>query len=319
MIAYILRRVLQAIPVIVITSLLIFMMLRAIPGDPAAVICGPDCPKEQLDAVRREMGLDRPWYAQYVIWLWRALHGDLGRSFINDFPVNELLRRTLPVTLELTFCAFFIAIVVCLPVGLVAAVKPRSVLGVSANYYTSLGLAVPTFWLGILLALFFGFKLGLLPVSGYKRVMEFSPFRFNPQNLKFLVLPSVNLGIGISAILARFLKSSLEEVLTADYVRTARAKGLKERVVITRHALKNSLITVVTVLGLQLGAFMGGAVVTEAIFRIPGLGNLFWQAVLKRDYFIVQGLVLFIVISFLVINLITDLVYAFLDPRIRYR
>ena len=312
--AYILRRLLHLIPVLFLTSVIVFLLVYLIPGDPAQTILGPDARPEQVKAVRQEMGLDKPLPLQYVIWLGRALRGNLGKSFINDYPTLQLILMKLPVTLDLTVASFLVALAISLPLGVLSAIRPHGWVNWFSFYYNALAMAVPTFWLGILLVLVFGLQLKLLPTSGY--VPSFSdPLKA----LRFLALPAFTLGAYVSAVLARFLKAALLETLHQDYVRTARSKGLRERSVITGHALKNAMIPVVTVLGLQFGAFMGGAVITEAIFDYPGMGRMLLYAILTRDYAVVQGTILFVVTAFVLINLATDVVYAFLDPRIRYQ
>jgi peptide/nickel transport system permease protein len=312
--AYILRRLLHLIPVLFLTSVIVFLMVYLIPGDPAQTILGPDARPEQIKAVRQEMGLDKPLPVQYVIWLGRALRGNLGKSFINDYPTLQLILMKLPVTLDLTVASFLVALAISLPLGVLSAIRPRGWINWFSYYYNALAMAVPTFWLGILLVLVFGLQFKLLPTSGYV------PFLSDPlKALRFLVLPAITLGAYVSAVLARFLKAALLETLHQDYVRTARSKGLREQSVIIGHALKNALIPVVTVLGLQFGAFMGGAVITEAIFDYPGMGRMLLYAILTRDYSVVQGTILFVVTAFVLINLVTDVVYAFLDPRIRYQ
>jgi peptide/nickel transport system permease protein len=311
--SYILRRLLESIPVLILASVAIFMMLRLIPGDPAIVILGSDARPEQIEAVREELRLDDPLVVQYVNWLGNVLQGDLGSSYGGGYPASKLITTKLPATLQLIAGAFIVAVLLAVPIGIAAALRPHSWVDRFASWYAGLGLAVPSFWLGILLSLFVGLRLEWLPPSGYESLWP------DPaEGIRYMILPSLTLGLGISAILSRYLRSSLLEVLNNDYIRTARAKGLSERWVIRRHAVRNSLIPVVTILGLQIGAFMGGAVVTEAVFDWPGLGLAFWNAVLNRDYNVVQAIVLFTVVSFILVNLLTDLICAFLDPRIRF-
>jgi peptide/nickel transport system permease protein len=310
---YVLLRLLHLLPVLFLASVAVWLMLYLVPGDPAVTLLGPDATPEQLVRAREIMGLDRPLAVQYALWLGRVARGDLGVSYLSGLPVAALLARRIPVTLQLTAAAFLVAVAVGAPLGLVAAVRPRSWIARAVSGYNALAMAVPTFWLGILLVLGFALHLRWLPASGFVPAWE-EPARA----LRFLLLPAVTLGAHISAVLARFVRAALLETLFQDYVRTARAKGLGERPVVGRHALRNALIPVVTVVGLQFGAFMGGAVITEAIFDYPGLGRLLLQAILQRDYTVVQGAILFVVAAFAVINLLTDLVYALLDPRIRY-
>ena len=258
-------------------------------------------------------GLHRPLAVQYGLWLGRAARGDLGVSYISGVPVGEMLRQRIPVTIQLTAASLTVALAIAAPLGVVAAVRPRSWIARAVTGYNATAMAVPTFWLGILLVLCFALWLKWLPASG------FVPFWEEPvRALRFLVLPAFTLGAYVSAVLAQFTRAALMETLYQDYVRTARAKGLGERSVVGNHALRNALIPIVTVVGLQFGAFMGGAVITEAIFDYPGLGRMLLQAILTRDYTVVQGTILFVVVAFVVINLLTDLMYALLDPRIRY-
>jgi len=310
---YALVRLVHLLPVLLLTSVAVWLLIYLIPGDPALALLGPDVTPEQLQRARAQMGLDRPWPVQYALWLGRVLEGDLGVSYLNGLPVRTMLAQRVPVTLQLTAASLVVALLIAAPLGILSAVRPRSWIGRVAAGYNALAMAVPTFWLGILLVLLFGLYLRWLPTSGFVPIWQ-EPLRA----LRFLVLPAVTLGAYVSAVLARFTRTALLESLGQDYVRTARAKGVAEPGVVGVHALKNALIPVVTVLGLQFGAFMGGAVITEAIFDYPGLGRMLLQAILTRDYTVVQGTILFVVSAFVVINLLTDLAYAFLDPRIRY-
>lgn len=310
---YISFRLLQLLPVLLLTSIAVWLMIYLIPGDPAIALLGPDAAPDQLASARDRMGLTKPLPVQYALWVGRIVRGDLGVSYLNGVPVRTLLARRVPVTLQLTLASLIVAVVIAIPLGIASAVRPRSWIGKMASAYNALAMAIPTFWLGILLVLLFGLTLKWFPTSGYVPLRE-EP----PQSIRLLVLPAFTLGIGVSGILARFTRAALLEALSQDYVRTARAKGLRERAVVGIHVLRNALIPVVTVIGLQFGAFMGGAVVTEAIFDLPGIGRMLLQAILQRDYTVVQGTILFVVIGFVLINLLTDLVYAYLDPRIRY-
>jgi peptide/nickel transport system permease protein len=313
MLLYLCRRVLQFLPVLVVASVSVWLMIYLIPGDPALSLLGPDATPDQLRRTRIQMGLDRPLPVQYALWLGRAAHGDLGVSYLNGLPVTTILAQRIPVTFQLTVGALAVALLIAGPLGIASAVRPRSFLARVMTGYNALAMAVPTFWLGILLVLFFGLYLRWLPTSGFVPLWE-DPGRA----LRFMLLPAFTLGAYVSAVLARFVRAALLETLFQDYVRTARAKGLAEGQVVGRHALRNALIPVATVVGLQFGAFLGGAVITEAIFDYPGLGRMLLQAILQRDYTVVQGAILFVVAVFAVVNLLTDLVYALLDPRIRY-
>lgn len=314
MATYVLRRLVQTLPVLFLSSILVFGLVRFIPGDPAILIAGPDALPEQITAARARLGLDQPIYVQYTIWLGQVLRGDLGVSILNGYPVFDLITRKFLATLQLTAGGLLVALVVSLPLGILSAVKRDSWFDRLTSLVVALGQAIPTFWLGILLVLVFALQLKWLPPSGR---VEFS--QKPVLALRLMILPSLTLGFYSATVLTRFLKSSIREVLEMDYVRTARTKGLTEPGILTRHVLKNALIPVVTILGLQLGAFLGGAVVTESIFDWPGLGRLMLQAIGTRDYPVLQGAVLFVVVTFVGVTLITDLTYGFLDPRIRYQ
>jgi peptide/nickel transport system permease protein len=310
---YVLFRLVQLLPVLLLASVGVWLMIYLIPGDPAIALLGPDATAEQIQLARQRMGLHRPLPVQYGLWLGRAARGDLGVSYISGVPVGTMLRQRIPVTIQLTVASLTVALAVAAPMGVVAAVRPRSWIARAVTGYNAMAMAVPTFWLGILLVLCFALWLQWLPASG------FVPFWEEPvRALRFLILPAFTLGAYVSAVLARFTRAALIETLYQDYVRTARAKGLGECFVVGDHALRNALIPIVTVVGLQFGAFMGGAVITEAIFDYPGLGRMLLQAILTRDYTVVQGTILFVVVAFVAINLLTDLAYALLDPRIRY-
>ena len=310
---YVVWRLAQLVPVLFLASIAVWLMIYLIPGDPAIALLGGDATPEQLARARVLMGLDQPLPVQYALWLGRVVRGDLGVSYLNGLPVRAMLAQRIPVTAQLTVASLVVALLIAGPLGMAAAVRPRSWIARGITGYNALAMAVPTFWLGILLVLFFGVRLKWLPTSGFAPLWD-EPARA----LRFLILPAFTLGAYVSAVLARFVRAALLETLFQDYVRTARAKGVRERGVVWVHALRNALIPVVTVVGLQFGAFMGGAVITEAIFDYPGLGRMLLQAILTRDYTVVQGTILFVVLAFVVINLLTDLVYALLDPRIRY-
>jgi peptide/nickel transport system permease protein len=309
---YILNRLLQFVPTLFVVSVVVFLMVRAIPGDAAHLMLGPTAKPEQIASLRAEMGLDEPLWTQYLVWIEGVLHGDLGRSWINNFPVAELIRQKVGATIALAVGSMLIAILIAIPMGILPALRPDSWFARVAALYNGLMLAIPTFWLGVLLVLVVSLRLGWLPPSGYL------PFRENPlQSMKLLILPSFTLGAYLSAIFARFLNSAIGEVLSQDYVRTAAAKGLAERSVVARHVLRNALIPVVTMLGIQFGGLLGGAVIVEAIFDWPGLGRLLITSISSRDYAVVQGTILLAASAFLLVNLLTDLTYGLLDPRIR--
>ena len=312
MVAYIVRRLMHLIPVILLSSFLVFLLLHLVPGDPAETVAGPDATPDVIKAVRQKMGLDRPLGIQYGIWLGSVARADLGNSYISKMPVIDLVGYAFPATIQLALASLFLSLAISLPLGVLASLKQGSKLDLFVQGYTALGLGVPNFWLGILLILLFALILGVLPPGG-----RIDPMQSPVMGLKTLILPAVTLGIHISAVFTRFVRAAMLEVLHEDYVRTARAKGLHEKVVVVRHALRSALVPVVTVVGLQFGRLLGGAVVVESVFAWPGVGRLIIQAVEQRDYTVVQAALLWLVLVFLMINLITDILYAFLDPRIR--
>jgi peptide/nickel transport system permease protein len=309
---FVVRRLIQFIPVMILVSIVVFLMVRMIPGDPAAALLGPNAKPEQVEAMRAQMGLDEPIWVQYFVWVSRMLGGDFGKSFINDFPVSKLILRKLPATVQLAVAALIVALLISIPLGIMSSLRRGHWPDHIATVYNSLAMGIPNFWLGILFVLIFALKLKVLPPSGYVSLAE-EPVA----GLKFLILPALTLGIYISAILARFIKSSILETLNQEYVRTAHSKGLPSRLVVSRHILKNALIPLVTVFGLQFGGLLGGAVITEYIFDWPGLGNLLVHSILTRDYSIVQAVTILAVTVYLVVNLGTDLLYGLIDPRIR--
>jgi peptide/nickel transport system permease protein len=311
---YAIRRILQMIPALLLVSIALFMTIHLIPGDPAILLAGPNATEEEIAAITRDFGLDRPLLVQYFTWLGNALTGDLGYSFINKYPVNKLIAQRVPATLELALAASILAVLISFPLGIIAALRPGSIIDFITTLFASLSFAVPGFWLALMFILLFSLELGWLPPSGRPDLAEEPVAHF-----KSLIMPAVTLSLGLAAIVARFLRSSMLEVLDQDYVRTARAKGLKEQMVVARHVLRNALIPVVTVLGLHTGDLLSGAIIVESVFAWPGVGRLTVQAIGWRDYSLLQADVLYIVIAFMAINLLTDLVYAVIDPRIHYQ
>jgi len=309
---YIIRRLFQIIPVVILVSILVFLMMRLIPGDPAAVLLGPDATPEQISLMRVKMGLDRPIWVQYLIWVSNIARGDFGKSFLNDFPISRLILMKLPATIQLAVAALIVATILSVPLGIISALQQGRWPDHLTTLYTSLAMGIPSFWLGILFILVFALSFRILPPSGYP-----PPGADALTTIKFFVLPSLTLGIYNSAIFTRFIKASILETLYQDYVRTAYSKGLPKRLVVTHHILRNALIPVVTVFGLQMGALLGGAVITESIFDWPGVGRLLVQSILTRDYGVVQALIIMAVMVYLFINLFTDLLYGVIDPRIR--
>ena len=301
------------IPVLFLVSIVVFSIIHLIPGNPAEILAGPNATEEQLAALKANMGLDQPLYRQYVIWLTNVLSGDLGVSYINKYPVSKLIAQRIPATLELALAATIIGVLIAFPLGILAALRPGSIFDFITTTLSALSFAVPGFFLLILLILLFSLEWGLLPPSGRPDFFE-DPVL----HMKSLILPALTLGIGVAAKLMRYLRSSLLEVLDQDYVRTARSKGLRSSLVVTRHTVPNALIPVVTILGLQLGDLLSGAIIVETIYAWPGIGRLTIQAIEWRDYSILQANVLFIVVAFLLVNLLADLTYGWLDPRIRF-
>lgn len=306
MFQYILRRFLAAIPTVLLISILAFSMLHLIPGDPAEIFLGEHRSSPELLAkVRADMGLDRPLYAQYLSYMWSALRGDFGRSLNNSQPISKEITTRLPSTLELTLAALLIGIVLGLALGIISAIKHNSWIDSLAMLIALLGVSMPVFWSSLLLIFFFSVKLHLFPAIGQG-------------GLQRLVLPAFALGLISSATLARLVRSSMLEVLGQDYVRTAVSKGVKPRNVILRHALKNAVIPTITVLGIQFGELLSGAVITETIFSRLGIGRYYIESLLNKDFPVVQALTLFIAVAYVLINLLVDISYSFLDPRIRY-
>jgi peptide/nickel transport system permease protein len=291
----------------------VFLLLRLTPGDPAAVIAGDIATTEQIEEIRASLGLDRPIVVQFGIWFGNVLRGDLGESFFFKMTVAELIAQRLEPTLALAFCTIVLAVLVAVPLGVLAAWRHGGWLDRTLMGFSTLGFSIPVFVLGYLLIWLVSLKLGWLPVQGYRRLGEgFGPF------IRHLILPSVTLSVIYVALIARVTRAAVAEALTEDYVRTARAKGLPERRVLIRHALANAAIPIVTVIGIGLALLIGGVVVTESVFSIPGLGRLTVDAVLARDFPTIQGVILLFSVAYVLVNLLIDLSYLFLDPRIRY-
>ncbi len=311
---YILRRVLSLIPVLIGVSFLVFIIMHMAPGDPAEIILGPKATTQALADLRAQLGLDLPWYMQYLRWIGKVLVGDWGRSI-------QLKREVLPLVLDrfaatsiLAVSSMLLAIVFGLVAGIVSAIKQYTFLDRFSMLIALVGFCLPVFWLGIILQIVFGLKLGVLPVSG----MHSPGGSGFTDMLSYLVMPSLALAAGSSAVIARMTRSSILEVIRQDYIRTAKAKGLPKKIVIYKHALKNALIPVMTVAGLQVGYVLAGAVLVEIIFSWPGIGTLMINGILARDFPLVQGVILLVATSYVVVNLAVDILYAFVDPRISY-
>jgi len=324
------------VPVLFGISLLVFLFLKLIPGDPAQAILGERGSPEQLQALREKLGLNRPLHVQYLTFLRNVLTGDLGVSAVSTIPVAEELKRRWPATFELALSATLVAVALGIPLGILAAVRRNSLLDTLSMSLSLLGVSIPVFWLGLLLVYLFAVNLHWLPTGGRLSTdlaLDFRPITgflvldgllsLKPQvvldALRHLLLPALTLGTIPLAILTRITRGAMLEVLSQDYVRTARAKGLSERQVILKHALKNALLPVVTIVGLQFGTLLGGAILTETIFSWPGIGSYIYEGILNRDYPVVQAGVLVVATAFVLVNLLVDLSYALLDPRIQYR
>ena len=308
---FLLRKVGAALVVLLLASMLVFLGVRAIPGDPAIALGAENRDPAVLAAVRHKYMLDRPLPVQYGHWLWLAVHGDLGVDQ-RELSVSHTIVSRLPISLELAFLSMFLAVAIGIPAGVIAAVRRGKVSDYTVTTSALIGLSVPHFWLGLLFIIWFAVDLHWLPASGYVSV-----FQHPVANLEHLVMPCIVLALGVAAVLMRQMRAAMLMSLSADYIRTARAKGLNERTVIVRHALRNSLITVTTVIGLQLGALISGVVITETIFGIAGFGALTVEAVNQRDYTLIQGVVLVAAAGYVIVNLMVDVVYALLNPRIR--
>jgi peptide/nickel transport system permease protein len=333
---YIARRLLNLIPVLLGITLLVFAFLHLIPGDPAVVLAGERATPEQIAALREQLGLNQPLPLQYLIFLWNLVRLNFGTSIISGVTIAEEIKIRWPATFELSVAAMLVAIIIGIPAGILAAVRKNSLtdnLTMSASLF---GVSLPVYWLGLLLIYLFAVNLNWLPPSGrlsidagfnFKPITNFyvldallqGNFKALQDVLTHIILPALTLGTIPLAILARITRSAMLEVLSQDYIRTARAKGLLERWVIFKHALKNALLPVVTIIGLQFGTLLSGAILTETIFSWPGIGSWIYEGILARDYPVVQGGVVFVAVTFVLVNLLVDLSYAFLDPRIQYQ
>ncbi len=311
MIQFIARRLLATVPLLFFVSVVAFSFVHVLPGDPAILFLGEEATPETLAQFRARLGFDRPLPTQYLEWLARALRGDLGRSLRTNQPVTEAILQRLPVTIELLGAALAVSLAIAIPMGIVSAVKRNSGVDLASTVFALVGFSLPNFWLGLILIYVFALLLRWLPPSG------FVPLPAVADNVRSLILPALTLGTALAALVTRQLRSGMLEVLRQDYVRTAQAKGLSQGVVVGKHALKNALIAVVTVVGLQIGGLLGNTIITESLFALPGVGRLMIDAVFSRDFFIVQGVVLFLAVGYVVSNVIVDVLYSYLDPRIR--
>jgi len=312
MLTYLIRRIAIIIPTLFFVSIIIFGLQQLLPGDPALALAGEERDPQVIAFLRHKYHLDEPLPVRYGIWIVGVLHGDLGESIRINKPVLELVLEKLPVTAELAGLALCVALLIGIPAGVISAVKNGTVIDYAANVFALWGLSTPNFWLGFLLILLFSVDLGWLPASGFV-----SPFENLRQNLLTLIMPAFVLGNAIAAVMMRHTRSAMLQVLSADYVRTARAKGLNERVVILKHGLRNALIPVVTLGALEFGGLLSGAVLTEQVFTIPGFGKLIVDAVFNRDYAVVQGVVLCTATAYILLNLCADIAYFLVNPRLR--
>ena len=310
---YVLQRLLSAIVVVLGVTIVVFIIVQIVPGDPARVMLGPYASDEAVLGLRERLGLDRPILEQYLFWLGRAVRGDLGQSLPNGQEVSALLAGRIGPSFELAMVSLAIALAIAFPIGLISALKPGSAIDVVATLFSQIGVSVPTFWMGILLVIVVSLHLRWLPPSGYTPITE-DPWDW----LAHIILPAFTAGFVSASIQTRFIRSAMLDVLNANYVQTARAKGLAERAVVLNHALRNALINIVTIIGLQVTALFSGIVIVEVIFSWPGLGRLALNAVEERDYPLLQGAVLVVAIMVTMVNLFVDLLYFLLDPRIEY-
>jgi len=313
MFAYIVRRILATIPVMAVVALFVFALLYLSPGDPAAIIAGDTATVEDIVRIRAKLGLDQPVYIQFGGWVWRLLQGDLGISIFTNLPVSKLIEQRLEPTVALTIATLIVSICVSIPMGVVAAWKAGSWIDRAVMVFAVLGFSTPIFVLAYLLIYVFAIEADVLPVQGYVSITNgFWPF------LSHIILPSAALGMVFSALIARITRASMLDVLAQDYIRTAQAKGLDTERVLIGHALKNAVIPIVTIIGIGVALLIGGVVVTETVFAIPGLGRLTVDAILRRDYPIIQGIILIFSAAYVLVNLLVDLSYTLFDPRIRY-
>lgn len=308
----IIRRLLTLVPVLAVVAVVVFMLIHLAPGDPAAVMAGNEASPERIQQLRHQMGLDRPLPEQFLSWVTSVLRGDLGESYFLSQPVTLSLMQRIEPTGLLTLYALVFSIVIGLPAGIIAAMNRNTWIDRLTMVTALGGVCIPSFWFGILLILLFAVSLRWLPAAGYV------PFTEDPlANFRYLVMPAFSLGLQAAALLARVVRSSMLEVLREDYIRTARAKGLRERFILVRHAMPNAMIPALTIIGNSMGTLLGGAVVTEAVFNTPGVGRLVVQSVLRRDFPVIQGAVLTIAAVYVLVNLVVDIAYAVVDPRIR--
>jgi len=310
---YILQRLLLAIIVVLGVTFVVFMIVQIVPGDPARIVLGPYASDEAVQGLRERLGLNRPFFEQYGSWLLGIIQGDFGQSLLNGQEVAPQLQGRVGPSFELAMVSLLVGIIIAFPIGIISALKPGSAIDIVATLFSQIGVSIPTFWMGIVLVIVFSLNLSLLPPGGY------TPFAEDPADwLAHIILPAFTAGFVSASIQTRFIRSAMLDVLNANYIRTARAKGLHERTVISRHALRNAMINIVTIIGLQITALFSGIVIVEVVFSWPGLGRLALNAVLERDYPMLQGAVFVVALMVTGVNLLIDLMYFALDPRIEF-
>ncbi|MCZ8511521.1 ABC transporter permease [Paenibacillus filicis] len=309
---YMIKRSLNLVVILLILSIVVFLYIHLIPGDPAAVMLGSESNPKALQELRQQLGLNDPLYVQYFSWIKQVFQGNIGMSLHSHMPVAELILQRLPVTLTLSVAAFAISIMIGIPLGIVSAVRSNTFTDYVVTILSLIGLSIPEFWAGLLLVMLFSVKLNLLPFAGYSIDMNIM------QNIQYFIIPAFAMGLIQSAIVSRMTRSSFLDVLDQDYIRTARAKGLKQSVIILKHVLKNSMLPIITVLGINFGILLGGTVVIEIVCNLPGLGSLTVSSIMNRDYPVIQGILMYIAFIYLLVNFIVDILYGLLDPRIHY-
>lgn len=305
MTSYLIKRLIGIIPILLVASLIVFFMLQLMPGDPVLLLAGERATPERIERITKEWGLDQPLYIQYLSFAGKIIQGDFGQSITRNRPVSDLLKTSLPITLELSLAALFVSMAIGIPAGIISAVRHGSLIDQAALFGSLIGVSIPAFWFGILLMLAFAVRMPILPTSGYGTFAQ-------------LILPAIALGTAGAARISRVTRSSMLEVMQQDYIRTARAKGLSEKVVIYKHGLRNALLPVITIMGLSLGWLLAGSVALEMVFARPGMGQLLVRGILMRDYPVVQGMLFFLVICVVVANLVADILIAMANPRIKF-
>jgi peptide/nickel transport system permease protein len=310
--SYLLKRLLSAIPVLFIVSLLSFFFIHMVPGNPAIALLGPNATPNEIESLKLEMGLDKPLPLQYAAWLGKMLSGDMGNSILSGRPIFESITQRLPHTLVLAFLSILFSISIAIPIGIIAAVKQNTLVDRVVMFLALVGVSVPSFWLGILGIIVFAVTLQWIPAAGYVSVFE------NPlTGLRYMAMPSISLGLVLAAVSTRMTRASMLETLRQDYIRTARAKGLGKWAAILKHGVKNALIPVITVIGVDFGWLLGGTVVIETVFGIPGMGRLVVYGIMNRDYPVIQGVILYMAVIYMLVNLMVDIMVIFLNPRIK--